>query len=70
MGPRASGQNSGVRRGRCNVTHDVVTPEDFFGTATRAECAGGLSVQDTVAWFASLGVELKREETGVIPGNR
>ena len=32
MGPRASGQNSGVRRGRCNVTHDVVTPEDFFGT--------------------------------------
>ncbi|MBX3337756.1 MAG: NAD(P)/FAD-dependent oxidoreductase [Nitrospira sp.] len=42
------------------MTHDVVT---IAALATRAECAGGLFSQDTVAWFASLGVELK-EETG------
>ena len=51
--------------GRCNVTHDVVTPDDFFGTRHLVRnVLAALPVQDTVAWFASLGVELKREETG------
>ncbi|MBS0170845.1 MAG: NAD(P)/FAD-dependent oxidoreductase [Nitrospira sp.] len=51
--------------GRCNVTHDVVTPEDFFGTRHLVRnVLAAFPVQDTVAWFASLGVELKREETG------
>ncbi len=51
--------------GRCNVTHDVVTPEDFFGTRHLVRnVLAAFPVQDTIAWFASLGVELKREETG------
>ncbi|ULA68135.1 MAG: putative 3-dehydro-bile acid delta(4,6)-reductase [Nitrospira sp.] len=51
--------------GRCNVTHDVVTPEDFFGTRHLVRnVLAAFPVQNTVAWFASLGVELKREETG------
>ncbi|HND01374.1 MAG TPA: NAD(P)/FAD-dependent oxidoreductase [Nitrospira sp.] len=51
--------------GRCNVTHDVVTPEDFFGTRHLVRnVLAAFPVKDTVAWFASLGVELKREETG------
>ncbi len=51
--------------GRCNVTHDVVTPDDFFGTRHLVRnVLAAFPVEDTVAWFASLGVELKREETG------
>ncbi len=51
--------------GRCNVTHDVVTPADFFGTRHLVRnVLAAFSVQDTVAWFASIGVELKCEETG------
>ncbi|MBX3371162.1 MAG: aminoacetone oxidase family FAD-binding enzyme, partial [Nitrospira sp.] len=51
--------------GRCNVTHDVVTPEDFFGTRHLVRnVLAAFPVKDTVAWFASLGVDLKREETG------
>lgn len=51
--------------GRCNVTHDVVTPEDFSGTRHLVRhVLAAFPVRDTVAWFASLGVELKREETG------
>ncbi|MGC3975921.1 MAG: NAD(P)/FAD-dependent oxidoreductase [Nitrospira sp.] len=51
--------------GRCNVTHDVVTPEDFFGTRHLVRnVLAAFPVKDTVAWFASLGVNLKREETG------
>lgn len=51
--------------GRCNVTHDQVTPEDF--NAPRNIVKNILAAFDaaaTVKWFASLGVELKREETG------
>lgn len=51
--------------GRCNVTHDVVTPDDFNGS--RNIVRNVLSAFDaaaTVRWFSSLGVELKREETG------
>jgi predicted Rossmann fold flavoprotein len=55
--------------GRCNVTHDVVQPDDFFST-----CPGPRNVvrnilrafdeRATTGWFESLGVPLKREETG------
>ena len=51
--------------GRCNVTHDVVTPIDFFGNRRIIKnVLAAFSVEATIQWFASLGVELKREETG------
>ena len=51
--------------GRCNVTHDEVTPDDFNGS--RNVVRNTLAAFDAAAavrWFATLGVELKREETG------
>src|SRR5881394_3528147 len=51
--------------GRCNVTHDVVTAADFNGNRNAiAKVLRTFSVDDTVAFFESLGVPLKREETG------
>ena len=51
--------------GRCNVTHDVVTPDDFNGNRNAiAKVLRTFTVEQTVAWFAEMGVELKREETG------
>ncbi len=51
--------------GRCNVTHDGVTLDDFFGTRhLLRNVLATFPVEDTVKWFASLGVTLKREETG------
>ena len=51
--------------GRCNVTHDIVTPQDFFGNRQIIKnVLAAFAVNDTIGWFASLGVELKREETG------
>lgn len=51
--------------GRCNVTHEVVTPTDFFGNRRIIKnVLAAFSVEQTIAWFASLGVDLKREETG------
>lgn len=51
--------------GRCNVTHDVVTPDDFFGTRHLIRnVLAAFPVKDTVSWFASFGVALKSEETG------
>ena len=51
--------------GRCNVTHEVVTPTDFFGNRHIIKnVLAAFSVEQTVKWFAALGVELKREETG------
>jgi predicted Rossmann fold flavoprotein len=51
--------------GRCNVTHEVVAPTDFFGNRHIIKnVLAAFSVEQTVKWFASLGVELKREETG------
>ena len=50
--------------GRCNVTHEVVTPTDFFGNRHIIKnVLAAFSVDQTITWFASLGVELKREET-------
>ena len=51
--------------GRCNVTHEVVTPTDFFGNRHIIKnVLAAFSVEQTVKWFASLGIDLKREETG------
>lgn len=51
--------------GRCNVTHDVVTPADYFGNRRIIKnVLASFPVERTVAWFASMGVALKREETG------
>lgn len=53
--------------GRCNVTHDVVYPADYFGgssTNTVKKILKSFTVQDTVDFFESLGVQLKREDTG------
>jgi hypothetical protein len=53
--------------GRCNVTHDVVYPADYFGGASRntvKKTLKSFSVKETAAFFHELGVELKREDTG------
>ena len=51
--------------GRCNVTHDVVTAIDFFGNRRIIKnVLAAFPVEQTVTWLASLGVALKREETG------
>jgi predicted Rossmann fold flavoprotein len=51
--------------GRCNVTHDVVTPDDFNGNRNAiAKVLRTFTVEQTIAWFEELGVTLKREETG------
>lgn len=52
--------------GRCNVTHERVTPEDFCG-GPRPIVRSVLRAFDerrTVAWMESLGVRLRREPTG------
>ena len=51
--------------GRCNVTHQVVSPTDFFGNRRIIKnVLAAFSVEDTITWFTSMGIELKREETG------
>ena len=51
--------------GRCNVTHDPVQPDDFNGPRTIIRnVLAGFDARATVQWFESLGVPLKREETG------
>lgn len=51
--------------GRCNVTHDVVGPDDFNGNRNAiAKVLRSFSVEETIAFFESLGVKLKREATG------
>jgi len=51
--------------GRCNVTHDVVRADDFNGSHNAiAKVLRAFDVAQTVAFFESLGVPLKREETG------
>ena len=51
--------------GRCNITHDVVTPDDFNGNRNVvARVLRTFTVEQTTAWFAEMGVTLKREETG------
>ena len=51
--------------GRCNVTHDQVTHKDFNGSPHIVRnILAAFGVEATRRWFLSLGVELKREETG------
>lgn len=51
--------------GRCNVTHETVSPTDYFGNRRIIKnVLAAFSVERTVKWFTSLGVALKREETG------
>lgn len=51
--------------GRCNVTHDVVHASDFNGSRNAiAKILRTFDVAATIDFFASLGVTLKREETG------
>src|SRR5437764_4378658 len=51
--------------GRCNVTHDVVRAGDFNGNRNAiAKVLRAFDVARTIDFFASLGVTLKREETG------
>ena len=52
--------------GRCNVTHHAVDETAFFGSSPAAirKVLRRFDVPATVAFFAELGVALKREETG------
>jgi predicted Rossmann fold flavoprotein len=51
--------------GRCNVTHSVVTTGDFHGTPHLIRnVLAAFPVESTIEWFASMGVALKREDTG------
>src|SRR5205809_1984860 len=51
--------------GQCNVTHDVVNAADFSGNRNAiAKVLRTFDVPQTIAFFESLGVRLKREETG------
>ena len=51
--------------GRCNVTHERVEPTDFHGNRNSiAKILRSLSVAETRDFFESLGVRLKREDTG------
>jgi predicted Rossmann fold flavoprotein len=52
--------------GRCNVTHDHVDESAFAGSTRPAirNVLRRFDVAETVAFFAEIGVELKREETG------
>jgi predicted Rossmann fold flavoprotein len=51
--------------GRCNVTHEVLALTDYFGNRRIIKnVLAAFSIEQTVKWFTSLGVELKCEETG------
>jgi predicted Rossmann fold flavoprotein len=52
--------------GRCNLTNDTTTPDDFFGgprTIIR-KVLRAFDADATRSWMERLGVELKREEDG------
>jgi predicted Rossmann fold flavoprotein len=52
--------------GRCNVTHDAVDETAFSGSTPAAirKVLRRFPVEDTIRFFAELGVPLKRESTG------
>lgn len=52
--------------GRCNVTHDVVTPDDYCGGPRPLvrNVLRSFSARDAIEWMRSLGVELKVEPGG------
>lgn len=51
---------------RCNVTHRQVSERDFHGgsRAVVRRILAAFTPEQTLRWFADLGVELKLEETG------
>lgn len=52
--------------GRCNVTHHAVSEHDFNGSSPAGirRVLQAFDVQDTIAFFATNGLALKRERTG------
>jgi hypothetical protein len=51
--------------GRCNVTHDEIRTDDYFRSRNIVRnILAAFDEQATVRWMESLGVPLKREETG------
>ncbi len=51
--------------GRCNVTHETVRSDDFNGSRNIVRnILAAFDAAATVRWFESIGVPLKREETG------
>jgi hypothetical protein len=51
--------------GRCNVTHYEIFPKDYNGSQNIVRnILSEFDVAATIRWFASLGVELKREPSG------
>ncbi|HZZ44326.1 MAG TPA: aminoacetone oxidase family FAD-binding enzyme [Tepidisphaeraceae bacterium] len=51
--------------GRCNVTHELVEARDFNGPRNLVRnVLAAFDEKRAVEWFASMGVVLKREETG------
>ncbi|MGH7133514.1 MAG: NAD(P)/FAD-dependent oxidoreductase, partial [Phycisphaerales bacterium] len=52
--------------GRCNVTHHAVDETAYAGASRNAikKVLRSFTVEQTVAFFNELGVQLKREETG------
>lgn len=52
--------------GRCNVTHDEVSPDAYAGGSRNAikKVLRRFDVPQTTAFFAEMGVTLKREPTG------
>lgn len=51
---------------RCNVTHREVSERDFHGGSRPfvRRVLAAFTVEQTIAWFESLGVHLKLEDTG------
>ena len=51
--------------GRCNVTHETASPRDFTpSTPAVRNILAAFPAEAARDWFASMGVALKREETG------
>jgi predicted Rossmann fold flavoprotein len=52
--------------GRCNVTHEVITGDEYAGSSRNAirKVLRRFDVPTTIAFFEELGVPLKREDTG------
>ncbi len=52
--------------GRCNITHAVVSPADYYGGSphTIRRVLSAFTVEQTVAFFEGLGVPLRAEKDG------
>lgn len=64
--PRLGAKILAAGGGRCNVTHFEVSADDYAGASRNAirKVLLRYDVEETVRFFADLGVELKQEETG------